>query len=208
MRYDTSRTFIQPPRGNLSELLRLFPSSVAVAHEDMNLDATPAWQPVCYGQSFESQVMRSIRAQYARDERWQLWVTTARSTDGLDPRGLPNEDSTTQIVNFLVNTDDRYRSGREADYPQADERGISMIRRMQEIGSEVNSAQKKSVVVPWDNREIIGRRTDVRGCGIVEVPADRGSTVLCVGTIETIAHLSLRTAVLNESLSSFLCKLI
>jgi hypothetical protein len=137
----------------------------------------------------------ALEALYDSGSSYLLTVKTVRSPAGLSPRGLPIENETIQISNFLnrakiIANPERYGPGRQPDRREH-------LDRYQAVQQAVDNALSETVTVPCDGALLMGSRIAALGCSVVRLAWD-DSIIWCTGQPEIIARLALRTATSDD----------
>ncbi|AXB44494.1 hypothetical protein [Amycolatopsis albispora] len=156
------------------DLLAAFPCPAAVA------DAAMACGPIS---SFRADGVNGnpwgLDALYWDNERNRLLtVRTVRPSTGLDPHGLPGENASIQLVNFLAPTR-RHPQTAHADYI--------------DIRSAVQQTEPYSVDVAVNGTCHTATRIDVLALSVVEL-AWEDRTVFATGQPSLVDRLTLRSA--------------
>jgi hypothetical protein len=190
MHFENSRASRQPRGPAISELFAHFPGRVSVPRDDLGLGRMTTWQ-------YEGvdDTPWALEALYDSGSIYLLSVKTVRSEAGLSPRGLPLENETMQISNFLnrariIAHPERYGPSRHPDRREH-------LDRHQAVQQAVDHALSETVTVPCDGVLLTGSRITALGYCVVRLTWDYGM-IWCTGQPEIIARLALRTATSDD----------
>ncbi|MGV9299312.1 hypothetical protein [Amycolatopsis sp. NPDC003676] len=174
-----------------------FPGAVVVAHESMGCGPVAS---VVRG-TVNNDELLTLEVSYARLGRTVLVVKNVLSASAAAKPAFSIEDKGSQVVNFVKRADladspdeFRWRQGDACgDFAPA-ESAMAYFQRIQDIVRRAPATEK---AVSIDDETLIGTRTDIIGCAVVEVRrADRH--VFCTGQPDLIDVLELRTAAPSE----------
>ncbi|MEU3764813.1 hypothetical protein AB0E55_07080 [Amycolatopsis keratiniphila] len=167
--------------------LARFPGPVAIVHGE----GSPG--PVAFldGDAVNDEPW-AIEATYQKSGRPCLVIRTVRSSRNMNPRGLPVEDATIQLVNFLS------RVGRPLERELTAPSRASSRTVFDQVRVAVNGATVQDVEVAIDDERVRGTRTDALDAAVVEL-AWHGQVVFVTGWPDAMQILALRTATPSDA---------